>query len=56
MVDASGQAIAALSITAPTFRTSAEELASWSAPLVAAAAEVSRRLAPHTGRAHEASH
>ena len=56
VVDASGQAIAALSITAPTFRTSAEELASWSAPLVAAAAEVSRRLAPHTGRAHEASH
>jgi len=56
VVDASGQAIAGLSITAPTFRTSADELASWSAPLTSAAAEVSRRLAPHTGRPHDASH
>ena len=56
VVDASGQAIAGISITAPTFRTTGDELAAWSEPLVAAAAEVSRRLAPHTGSAHEASH
>jgi len=56
VVDASGQAIAGISITAPTFRTPRDELESWSAPLVAAAAEVSRRLAPHTGVAHDASH
>ena len=56
VVDASGRAIAGISITAPTFRTSGEELESWSAPLVAAAAEVSRRLAPHTGAPHDASH
>lgn len=56
VVDASGQAIAGISITAPTFRTSSTELASWSKPLVAAAAEVSRRLAPHTGARADASH
>ena len=56
VVDAAGQAIAGISITAPTFRTTGDELAAWSEPLVAAAAEVSRRLAPHTGSAHEASH
>ena len=56
VVDASGQAIAGVSITAPTFRTPHDELQSWAEPLVAAAAEVSRRLAPHTGRPHEASH
>ena len=56
VVDASGQAIAGISITAPTFRTSTSELASWSQPLVAAAAEVSRRLAPHTGAHADASH
>jgi len=56
VVDASGQAIAGISITAPTFRTTPDGLAAWGAPLVAAAAEVSRRLAPHTGSSHEASH
>ena len=56
VVDAAGRAIAGISITAPTFRTTSDELAAWSEPLVAAAAEVSRRLAPHTGSAHEAPH
>ena len=56
VVDVSGRAIAGFSITAPTFRTTADELESWSAPLVAATAEVSRRLAPHTGRPHDAAH
>ena len=56
VVDAAGRAIAGISITAPTFRTTGDELAAWSEPLVAASAEVSRRLAPHTGSAHEASH
>lgn len=49
VVDSTGQAIAGLSITAPTFRTSEEALASWCDALVGASAEISRRLAPRTG-------
>lgn len=49
VVDATGQAVAGISITAPAFRTSAEDLEHWRVSLVAAAAEVSRRLAPRTG-------
>ncbi len=56
VVDSTGLAIAGLSITAPVFRTSEEELISWSSALIAAAAEISRRLAPHTGQATGASH
>ncbi len=51
VVDVDGQAIAGLSITAPSFRVDATALDSWRDPLVAAAAEVSRRLAPRTGLA-----
>jgi DNA-binding IclR family transcriptional regulator len=56
IVDSTGRAIAGVSITAPAFRISEEELASWSSDLIAAAAEISRRLAPHTGRASAVSH
>jgi len=49
VVDATGQAVAGLSITAPAFRTSTEDLENWRDSLIAAAAEVSRRLAPRTG-------
>ena len=56
VVDVSGRAIAGISITAPTFRTTREELDAWRGPLVAAAAEVSRRLAPHTGTPQDHSH
>jgi len=56
IVDHAGQAIAAISITAPTFRVGAEELVKWKEPLIAAAAEVSRRLAPRTGGATDSAH
>ena len=56
VVDAAGRAIAGISITAPTFRTGRDALDAWREPLVAAAAEVSRRLAPHTGAPHDVSH
>jgi len=56
VVDSTGKAIAGLSITAPLFRTSEEELISWGPELIAAAAEISRRLAPRTGLTNEASH
>ncbi len=56
IVDHAGQAIAGISITAPSFRVTAEELVQWKAPLIAAAAEVSRRLAPRTGGSLESSH
>jgi len=49
VVDADGGAIAGVSITAPGFRVSARELEGWRDQLVAAAAEISRRLAPRTG-------
>jgi len=49
IVDHAGQAIAGISITAPTFRVGVDELVGWKDPLIAAAAEVSRRLAPRTG-------
>lgn len=49
IVDHAGQAIAGISITAPSFRVSVDELVQWKEPLIAAAAEVSRRLAPRTG-------
>jgi DNA-binding IclR family transcriptional regulator len=49
VVDSTGRAIAGLSITAPAFRTSEQELNAWRGALIAAAAEISRRLAPHTG-------
>lgn len=56
IVDHAGQAIAGISITAPTFRVSVDELIQWKKPLIAAAAEVSRRLAPRTGSSTGASH
>jgi DNA-binding IclR family transcriptional regulator len=56
VVDSTGQAIAGLSITAPAFRTSEDVLVNWCGALVAAAAEVSRRLAPHTGGTSGSSH
>lgn len=56
IVDSTGQAIAGLSITAPTFRTSEKQLASWRDALISASAEISRRLAPRTGPAGGVSH
>lgn len=56
VVDSTGQAIAGLSITAPTFRTSEKMLDSWREALVSAAAEISRRLAPRTGPVNDVSH
>ena len=56
VVDSTGRAIAGMSITAPAFRTSERDLDQWRESLVAAAAEVSRRLAPHTGSRTDASH
>lgn len=56
VVDATGQAVAGLSITAPAFRISEEELVGWGDQLIAAAAEISRRLAPHTGQTSGISH
>ncbi|MFK7992548.1 MAG: IclR family transcriptional regulator [Granulosicoccus sp.] len=56
IVDATGQAVAGLSITAPAFRTSEEDLENWHASLIAAAAEVSRRLAPRTGPSISIAH
>jgi len=56
IVDHAGQAIAGISITAPTFRISVDELVQWKEPLIAAAAEVSRRLAPRTGGFTSAEH
>ena len=49
VVDVDGRAIAGVSITAPCFRVDAAMLESWRVPLIAAAAEISRRLAPRTG-------
>lgn len=56
VVDSTGKAIAGLSITAPSFRTSEKELISWGRELIAAAAEISRRLAPRTGQTDGVSH
>ena len=56
VVDSTGRAIAGLSITAPAFRTSEDELASWRESLIAAAAEISRRQAPRTGVSPESPH
>ncbi len=56
VVDASGQAIAGISITAPTFRTDQEDLDAWRDSLMSSAAEVSRRLAPRTGPSMDAAH
>jgi len=56
IVDASGQAIAGISITAPTFRTEQSDLDAWRESLMAASAEVSRRLAPRTGPSADAAH
>lgn len=56
VVDSAGQAIAGLSITAPSFRTDKKELDRWCEALVAASAEISRRLAPCTGPARKPSH
>lgn len=56
VVDATGQAVAGLSITAPAFRTSAEDLENWRDSLMASAAEVSRRLAPRTGPSISIAH
>lgn len=49
VVDSTGRAIASISITAPAFRTSKNDLMVWRDAVIAAAAEVSRRLAPRTG-------
>lgn len=56
IVDHAGQAIAGISITVPTFRVSVDELVQWKKPLIAAAAEVSRRLAPRTGGVSGSAH
>lgn len=48
VVDPNGQAVAGISITAPTFRVERDRLLRWREPLIAAAAEISRRLAPHS--------
>ncbi|MFK8080556.1 MAG: IclR family transcriptional regulator [Granulosicoccus sp.] len=56
IVDATGQAVAGLSITAPAFRTRAEDLENWRESLMASAAEVSRRLAPRTGPSISIAH
>ncbi|NND90819.1 MAG: IclR family transcriptional regulator [Granulosicoccus sp.] len=56
VVDSTGRAIAGVSITAPSFRTDEAELLSWRSALVSAAAEISRRLAPHTGTVGGSAH
>ncbi len=56
VVDSTGQAVAGISITAPAFRTSATDLEHWRDSLIAAAAEVSRRLAPRTGPSASIAH
>ncbi len=56
IVDQAGQAIAGISITAPTFRTDKEAILEWKDALIAAAAEVSRRLAPNAGHSQINSH
>lgn len=56
VVDSLGNAIAGLSITAPAFRTTEQDLHDWQDSLIAAAAEVSRRLAPRTGGPVDSSH
>lgn len=56
VVDATGQAIAGIGITAPEFRTSDADMEKWRESLIAAAAEVSRRLAPRTGAVTQSSH
>jgi len=56
IVDSTGQAIAGISITTPKFRTNSSQLQAWRDPLVAAAAEVSRRLAPRSGPVGDSSH
>lgn len=56
VVDADGRAIAGVSITAPSFRVSLATLRSWHDPLIAAAAEISRRLAPRTGHGGGGGH
>lgn len=56
IVDHEGKAIAGISISAPAFRVSVSELVQWEKPLIAAAAEVSRRLAPRTGYTTGSSH
>lgn len=55
IVDHGGQAIAGISITAPTFRVGVDELVQWKESLIAAAAEVSRRLAPRAGGSMDSS-
>lgn len=56
VVDATGQAVAGISITAPAFRTSEKDLEQWRESLIVAAATVSRRLAPRTGSSVNVAH
>jgi len=56
VVDSTGHAIASISITAPAFRTTDADLIAWRSAVIAAAAEVSRRLAPRTGSRVSPSH
>lgn len=56
VVDSTGQAVAGLSITAPSFRTEQKQLDVWRDALVQAAAEISRRLAPSSRPGRGAAH
>jgi len=56
IVDHTGRAVASVSITAPTFRVSVEQMRQWREPLIASAAAISRRLAPRASTSHSASH
>lgn len=56
IVDQTGNAVASISITAPTFRTPKSQLLQWREPLIAAAAVISGRLAPGTTHASSPSH
>lgn len=56
IVDHTGCAVASISITAPTFRVSTEQLQLWREPLIASAAVISSRLAPRVIQTNSASH
>jgi len=56
IVDHAGRAIAGVSITAPTFRVTAEQLLQWRETLITAAAVISKRLAPSTTHHNPATH
>ncbi len=56
IVDHTGRAVASISITAPTFRASVDQLLQWREPLIASAASISGRLAPGTTNHSNSAH